>query len=136
GAYFSSHFAPDLKNQKVKYFVEAYKKMCEKVGCKNKTPNALAALGYDTMMLLKNAIECANFNSELPRWRTSVRDAIADTINFQGVTGEITNLREIKKSAVMLKIRADTQSVVPVATIDPPAPMPAEHRAPGKCSKH
>jgi len=51
----------------------------------NETPSAMAALGYDAYMLIIDAIKRAN--SFDPK---AIRDAIAATKDYQGVTGSIT----------------------------------------------
>jgi branched-chain amino acid transport system substrate-binding protein len=99
GAYYSNHYSSDEKRPEVKAFVEKYTKKYGKV------PDSIAALGYDSMMLLKNAIERAPTID-----RKSVRDALAQTKDFQGVTGKITMdaQRNATKPAVVLKIVGKT----------------------------
>ncbi len=117
GAYYSSHFAPDAPRDplrpEVQKFVDDYEKMF------NEMPNALAALGYDTMMLLKDAIARAPVDDNLASWRNSVREAIARTMDFQGVTGKITP-GDIRKPAVVLEIQAAKKGAVYRAKV--PAP--------------
>jgi branched-chain amino acid transport system substrate-binding protein len=79
GCYFTNHFAPDDPNPVVKQFVDAYK---AKYGT---IPDTFAALGYDDARLMIDAIKRAGSpNSQ------AIRNALASTKNFPGVTGEIT----------------------------------------------
>ena len=112
GAYFSNHYSADEKRPEVQHFVDRYTKQF------GKSPDSMAALGYDAMMLLKNAIERAH-EGPLPAWRTSVRDALAQTKDFQGVTGKISmdKDRNATKPAVVLEI-VDKHTVT-AATIPP-----------------
>lgn len=62
--------------------VQAYIKEFEKRA--KRFPNLHAACAYDSMMLVANAIKKAGFD------RSAIRDALAETKNFRGVTGPIT----------------------------------------------
>ncbi len=96
GCYFSNHYSPDADIPEVKAFVSAYK---AKYG---KTPDALAALGYDAGLILVDAIKRAG--SADPK---KIRDALAATKNFRAVTGVISMdaNRDASKSAVILAIQ-------------------------------
>jgi hypothetical protein len=65
-------------------------------------PDALAALGYDAMKVLADSIKRAG-TTEGPK----LRDAIAATKNFPGVTGiiSIDEQRNAVKPAVVLKLQ-------------------------------
>jgi branched-chain amino acid transport system substrate-binding protein len=108
-SYYSNHYSSDEPRPEVRSFVEKY------TAKHGKKPDSLAALGYDSMMLLKNAAERA---PEITR--TAVRDAIAATKEFQGVTGKITidGHRNATKPAVVLKIVGKTTTAA--ASISPP----------------
>jgi branched-chain amino acid transport system substrate-binding protein len=95
GAFYSNHYASDENRPEVKAFVDKYQKKFGKV------PDSIAALGYDAVYLLKSAIEKANGTDH-----KAVRDALAATSGFQGVTGKITMdaQRNASKPAVVLKI--------------------------------
>ncbi len=95
GYYFSTHYAADSDDPRVQEFVKRY---TEKYGS---TPDAMAALGYDTAKILADAIARAG-TTEGPK----LRDAIAATSGFEGVTGKISMdpQRNAKKDAVVLKI--------------------------------
>jgi len=55
GTYFSTHYSPDAGGPKGKAFVDAYKKRYN-----GKLPDAMAALGYDSAMILADAIKRAS----------------------------------------------------------------------------
>lgn len=95
GSYYSNHYAPDEPRPEVKAFVDKYVKRY------GKTPDSMAALGYDAMMLVKAAAERAATLD-----KKGLRDALAATTDFKGVTGTIAMdaQRNAKKPAVVLKI--------------------------------
>lgn len=95
GSYFSNHFAPDAATPKAQKFVTDFK---AKYGME---PTGLGALGYDAAGVLVDAIKRAgSFEPD------KIRDALAKTKDFDGVTGNITidAHRDAEKSAVVLKI--------------------------------
>lgn len=96
GCYFSNHYSVDNQDPRVQNFIKAYKAKFN-----NKVPDAMAALGYDATKILADAFQRAN-NTD----GAAVRDAIAQTKNFQGVTGDITidKDRNASKPAVVLQI--------------------------------
>jgi branched-chain amino acid transport system substrate-binding protein len=79
GCFFTNHFSPDDQSPIVKSFVAKYQ---EKYGT---PPDTFSALGYDAARLLSGAIQHAG--SADP---AAVRDALARTADFQGVTGQIS----------------------------------------------
>src|SRR6202043_490888 len=97
GAYFSNHFSTEAKSPAVQQFVDKYKKKYN-----NKLPDAFAALGYDAVNLLADAIKRAGGTDP-----EKLRDAIANTKDFPGVSGKITinPERNATKSAVILTIK-------------------------------
>jgi len=93
GHYFSTHCSPDDTSPKMVAFVSAYKKKY------NKTPDAMAALGYDSAYVLAEAIKRAG-TTEGPK----LRDAIAATKDFEGVTGKFSldaNRNAVKSAAIL-----------------------------------
>ena len=96
GDYFSTHYSPEVATDISKKFVENYSKRWQ-----GKSPDALAACGYDSAIVLADAIKRAG--STDPQ---KLRDAIAATKEFQAVTGKITinENRDASKSAVILKV--------------------------------
>jgi len=102
GNYFSNHYAPEEERPEVKNFVESYKKEY------GKTPDGLAALGYDAALVLFDAMERAP-SLDGP----ALRDAIAATKNFTGVTGtfSIDENRNAMKSAVIVEYKDGKQTM-------------------------
>ncbi len=95
GSYFTNHYAEDDPNPVIQSFIEKFKK---KYGI---VPDAMAVLGYDAANILYNAIKQAN--SADP---SKIRDAIAQTKDFPGVSGSISmdKNRNAEKSIVVLTI--------------------------------
>jgi branched-chain amino acid transport system substrate-binding protein len=97
GVAFSTHFTADapVTDMSAK-FLEAYKNKYQ-----GKEANAFAALGFDTYIVIKDAIEKAN--SADPK---AIRDAIAATENFEGATGIISldENGDANKSAIIKKV--------------------------------
>lgn len=78
--YYTTHSsADDNTNTKVQDFIKSYKSK------NNAEPNTFAALGYDTIYMIKQAIEKAGENAT----REDVRNAVAG-MTFDGVTGKFT----------------------------------------------
>jgi branched-chain amino acid transport system substrate-binding protein len=102
GNYFSNHYAPEEDRPEVKNFVEKYK---QEYG---KTPDGLAALGYDAALVLFDAMERSpSLDGK------ALRDAIAATKNFTGVTGtfSIDENRNAQKSAVVVEYQGGKQTM-------------------------
>lgn len=96
GNYFSTHCSADQGTPKMNAFVEAYKKRWS-----GKTPDAMAVLGYDSALLLADAIKRAGSTDSAP-----LRDAIAATKDFEGVSGKfsLNADRDAVKALVFIKI--------------------------------
>lgn len=92
--YYSNHYATDSDSEAVQRFVAAFE---EKFG---KKPNSFAALGYDSVYLLKDAILNAGTTET-----AAVRDALEAT-SGDYVTGHLTfdEKRNPIKSAVILEL--------------------------------
>ncbi len=116
GSFYSNHYSPDSPDPVVRTFVDKYR---ERFGA---NPDSLAALGYDSMKILAEAMTRAK---EIDS--TQIRDELARTTNFKGVTGTITMGpdRNPIKSIVILEIR-DGQ-ITKRTEMSPPgmAPPPA-----------
>lgn len=78
--YFATHIALDNPDPTVQEFVDSYENMFG-----TKPESGFAALGYDTIMLLAQAISRAD--SAKP---DQVREALATTKGFKGVTGKFS----------------------------------------------
>ncbi len=110
GSYFSNHYATDDPSPVVQKFINDYK---AKYG---QMPDALAALGYDAARIMADAMTRAGSTDG-----AKVRDKIAETKDFPGVTGSITiNAdRNAVKTAVIVKVENGkyllTESIKPDA---------------------
>jgi branched-chain amino acid transport system substrate-binding protein len=103
GCYFSNHYSSQSKDPRVVKFVAAYK---TKYG---QTPDAIGAVAYDAAYIVADAIKRAGALD-----RTKLRDALATTKNYQGVTGTISidKDRNAVKPAVVLKIQNGHENYV------------------------
>lgn len=95
GYFFSTHYSADSDDPRVQKFVKSFR------DAYGSLPDGMAALGYDAAHLLADALRRAG-TAEGPK----LRDAIAATRDFQGVTGRISidSQRNARKDAVVLKI--------------------------------
>jgi len=96
GGYFSNHYSVDDPNPEVQKFVSAYEKEY------GKKPGAMAALGYDAARVVADAIKRAGKLD-----KAAIRDALAQTKDFPGITGSITldANRDCIKPAVILQVK-------------------------------
>lgn len=95
GVVITNHYSPEAPVTNVsREFVDAYKNEY------NKDANAFAALGFDAYKVIINAIEQAKSADS-----KAIRDALANTKDFEGATGMITldANGDANKSAVVLK---------------------------------
>ena len=97
GSYISTHYSPNSPSPEIQSFVEEYK---QRYG--NLVPDAHAALAYDAARLLFDALERTGTTDSGP-----LRDALAQTKDFKGVTGliSIDADRNAVKPAVVLKLQ-------------------------------
>ena len=97
GSFFSSHFSAEDKSPAAQEFV---KKFTAKYGA---PPDDMAALGYDSAVILVDAIKRAGSTDG-----AKLRDAIAATKDFKAITGVITidDKRNASKSAVIMTIES------------------------------
>ncbi len=95
GSYFSNHYSVDDPSPRIQEFVAKFKKAF------NTLPDSLAAQAYDAAGMLVDAMKRAKDLSG-----PSIRDALAATKNYKGVTGDITldQNRNPVKPAVVLKV--------------------------------
>jgi ABC-type branched-chain amino acid transport systems, periplasmic component len=94
--YFSDHASMESSAPEIQNYVKAFKAKFS-----DKEPDSLSALGYDAMMVLADAIKRAKGTGE-----PALRDAIAATKDFKGVTGNITinAQRNADKGAVIIEV--------------------------------
>jgi branched-chain amino acid transport system substrate-binding protein len=100
GSFYSNHYHIDDPAPAVREFVQKYK---ERFGT---APDSLSALGYDATRVLAEAIKRAG-TTDGPK----LRDEIANTKNFTGVTGTITlgpDRNPIGKKLAILEIKNGT----------------------------
>lgn len=97
GTYFSTHFAADNPSPAVQGFIERFKKRFN-----GTTPGAMACLGYDSVLVLADAIKRAGSTEP-----AKVREALAQTKDFEAVSGRTTidAKRNASKAAAMLTIK-------------------------------
>jgi branched-chain amino acid transport system substrate-binding protein len=114
GCYFTNHYSAEEQRPEVQAFVKAYKAKYKNQDGTPKTPDAMAILGYDAMLLMADAIKRAGNTDP-----TKIRDMLAGTKNFPGASGTITidENRNAKKDIVVLKI--DNGEFKYVSTIKP-----------------
>lgn len=94
GTYYSTHYSPEDTSPLVQNFVKAFRERYN-----GETPDAMAALGYDSAMVLADAIKRAGTTDS-----AKLRDAIAATKDLPCVTGKLTldADRDPTKSAVIV----------------------------------
>ncbi len=109
-SYFSNHYSHEDQSPRVQEFVKNYK------AAYGATPDGLAAMGFDAMMVLAEALKKT---PDLDHKK--LRDAIAATKDHPGVTGMLTlnSERNPIKPAVVLKVENNQSKFV--ATISPSA---------------
>jgi branched-chain amino acid transport system substrate-binding protein len=122
GAYFSNHYSVDDPSPAVRGFVAAYKRAYAV------EPDSIAALSYDAARVLFDAIRRAGSTDG-----KRLRDALAETKDFPGVTGTITmdEDRNPVKPAVVLKVEGGRFRFAASVSPETPAayrPPPAESK--------
>jgi branched-chain amino acid transport system substrate-binding protein len=96
GSFLSCHFSSDDQSPVIQGFVKKFKARY------NETPDDMAALGYDSVMILVDAMKRAKTTDG-----EKLRNEIAATKDFKGITGMITldEKRNAKKPAVILTVK-------------------------------
>jgi len=105
--YYTAHWNKNLDTEKTKDFIARYKNVYEVTD--------FAAISYDAAMLLFDAIKRADSID-----RHSIRDALAATKDFDGVTGKISfnENGDPKKQAVVMKITDGRPALLMIITPD------------------
>lgn len=109
GQYFSNHYTTESTDPVVVEFIKKFKARYN-----DEVPDGLAALGYDAAKIVAEAIErAAEVKPNL------IRDEIAKTKDFAGVTGKISMNaeRNAVKSAVVVQVDGEKRKYV--TTISP-----------------
>jgi branched-chain amino acid transport system substrate-binding protein len=109
GGYYCTHWSKEMDSEPSRYFVNKYYPYSQ-----NDIGTAPAALAYDAVLLLADAIQRAGSTD-----RSAIRQALAATRDFKGVTGTISfqGKGDPNKSAVIMKIVPD--SAILVKSISP-----------------
>jgi branched-chain amino acid transport system substrate-binding protein len=142
GSYFTNHYSPYDTDPAVVKFVGDYKALYGAI------PDALAATAYDAARIMFDAIKRANSLDG-----KAIRDALAATKDFPGVTGRVTfnSDRDAVKPIVMIEIKdGGTYTVAervqvegaalpsttgtPASASPTPATSPASSASPAKSS--
>ena len=94
--FFSNHFSVEDQNPTIQNFVRDYRERFKK------DPDGMAALGFDAAKVLLDSMTRAGSTEP-----AKVREALAGTVDFQGVTGKISinPERNATKPAVVLAIK-------------------------------
>jgi branched-chain amino acid transport system substrate-binding protein len=97
GTYYSTHYSAEDQSPLVQNFVKKFRAKFD-----GETPDGMAALGYDSARVLVDAIKRAG-STEGPK----IRDALAATKDFMGVTGNTTidAHRNATKPAVIITVK-------------------------------
>jgi len=98
--FFTNHYSVEDNSPKSKAFLDAFQKEY------NQVPDAMAVLGYDAAYALVDAIKRANSTDS-----AKIREALAATKDFQGVTGSLTlnEKHDAIKSAVIIEMKNGKQ---------------------------
>jgi branched-chain amino acid transport system substrate-binding protein len=124
GSYFTNHYSPYDTDPKVQKFVNDYKSRY------NTVPDALAATAYDAARIMFDAIKRSKSLSG-----PDIRDALAATKDFPGVTGTVTfnEHRDAVKPIVMIEIKdGGTYAVKERVNVEGAAlPQTSSNTAPG-----
>jgi len=121
GGFFSTHFSAEDTDPRVQRFVADYRRLF------GSAPDSFAATAYDAARIMLDAVSRA---SSLER--RAIRDSLAATRDFPGVTGTVTfnAERNALKPVVVVRIgdngRQSVEShVTPEEVAPPPAPTPS-----------
>lgn len=117
--YISNHYSIENPTPEIKKFVEAYKAKY------NQDPDALAALAYDAANIMADSLKRAGTTEP-----QKLRDSIASTKDFKGVTGSITinDKRNAVKPAVILSLDPESKSFKFKTTIAPEGTESSEEK--------
>lgn len=121
GSYITNHYSVEDPSPEVQQFVHEYK-----LHYGNLVPDAHAALAYDAMRFLADAIQRAGTTES-----GKLREALAETKNFPGVTGIISMgaERNAVKPATILKLENGTyiyrETIQPESPASSPSPSPS-----------
>ncbi len=120
GSYFTNHYSPYDTDPKVQKFVQGYQKLY------GQAPDALAATAYDAAHIMFDAIKRANSLDG-----KAIRDALAATKDFPGVTGTVNfnANRDAVKPIMMIRVDEGGKYVIQERVVVEGAAMPTESGA-------
>lgn len=103
GQYYSNHYTTESTDPAVQDFIARYKAKF------NETPDAMAALGYDAARIVADAVQRTDVLTS-----DKIKEEIAKTKDFAGVTGKITinEERNAVKSAVIVQVENEKRKFV------------------------
>jgi branched-chain amino acid transport system substrate-binding protein len=84
GYYFTTHYAAAGAVGKTKEFIDQYK------AANGYTPDDVAALSYDSVRIILQAIQTAGLTGDLAKDRDAIRNTISTMVDFDGITGKMT----------------------------------------------
>jgi branched-chain amino acid transport system substrate-binding protein len=124
GSYITTHYSVDDPSPAIQEFVHDYK---QRYG--NLAPDAHAALAYDAMRVLADAISRAHTTAAV-----QLRDALSQTKDFAGVTGVISMDadRNAVKPAVVLRLQDARYIYQETIQPNPASPNPTISPSPKK----
>ena len=105
--YFPGRFNPDGPSDAVQLFLEVYERK------NGNLPSASAAMGYDALVVLADAIRRAN--STEPE---KLREALTSTQSFPGLTGDITTDPEVARTQSVPLLKLDAGKISFLEMID------------------
>ncbi len=117
GSYFTNHYSPYDTDPKVEKFVQGYQKLYGQI------PDALAATAYDAAHIMFDAIKRANSLDG-----KAIRDALAATKDFPGVTGTVNfnANRDAVKPIMMIRVDDGGKYAIQERVVVEGAAMPTE----------
>lgn len=94
--FYSAHYSSEGDNPRVGEFIEAFEEM------HGSQPDMFAALAYDTVYLIADAVEIADEITP-----TAIRDALREVQDFEGVTGTFSfdDFHNPIKSAIIVELQ-------------------------------
>ncbi|HEX8338619.1 MAG TPA: ABC transporter substrate-binding protein [Pyrinomonadaceae bacterium] len=116
GSYFTNHYSPFDTDPKVQKFVQGYQQRYGQV------PDALAATAYDAALIMFDAVKRANSLDG-----KAIRDALAATKDFPGVTGTVNfnANRDAVKPIMMIRVDEGGKYVIQERVVVEGAAMPS-----------
>ena len=117
GSYFTNHYSPFDTDPKVQKFVQGYQQRYGQI------PDALAATAYDAAHIMFDAVKRANSLDG-----KAIRDALAATKDFPGVTGTVNfnAQRDAVKPIMMIRVDQGGKYVIQERVVVDGAAMPSE----------